>query len=58
MSSPRLFRELAIMLATFGGAVVGYAAGTGMEPAAHMSCAFVGMALFGAFADFCIRGGK
>jgi hypothetical protein len=58
MSPLRFFREMAIFLAAVGGTVIGYAATTQMEPAVNMTCAFVGMSLGGAFADFCLRGGK
>jgi hypothetical protein len=58
MSPIRFFREAVMLLATVGGAAIGFAATTHLEPVVNMSCAFLGMALFGAFTDICIRGGK
>lgn len=58
MSPIRFFREAIMLLATAGGAWIGFAATTHMEPAVNMTCAFLGMAVFGAFTDICIRGGK
>jgi hypothetical protein len=58
MSPLRFFREIAILLATVGGAVLGYAATLDMEPAINVVGPFLGMSLLGAFADICIRGGK
>lgn len=58
MSPIRLIREATMLLATVSGAVIGFVATLDREPAINMSCAFFGMAVFGAFADFCMRGGK
>ena len=58
MSPLRFFREIVMFLATVGGAAIGFTATAHMEPVVNMTCAFVGMALFGAFADICVRGGK
>lgn len=58
MSPLRFFRELAMLLATVGGTVLGYVATIHMEPVVNMSCAFLGMAVCGAFADICLRGGE
>lgn len=58
MSPLRFFRELTMLLATVGGAAIGYTATLHMEPTVHLVCTFLGMSLGGAFADFCIRGGK
>jgi predicted exporter len=58
MSPLRFFREMALFLATAGGAVIGYAATAHMEPTVNLTGAFLGMSLIGMFADFCIRGGK
>jgi len=52
--SPRFFRDAAMFVATAGGAAVGYCAGVGSDYQLIMS--MVGMGLFGAFADICIRG--
>lgn len=58
MSWLRFFREAMMLLATAGGAIIGFTATTHMDPAVNVVAAFVGMGLFGAFADICIRGGK
>lgn len=58
MSTARFVRELSILLSTVLGALLGYSAGTHFAPPWHMICAFVGMGVGGAFADFCLRGGK
>lgn len=58
MSWLRFFREAIMLIATVGGAVIGYSASVHLEPAVNMTCAFLGMALLGAFVDICIRGGK
>lgn len=58
MSTPRLIRELTMLIAAAGGAVIGYAAGQRFESSTHVILAFVGMSVAGAFADFCLRGGK
>lgn len=62
MSTHRLVREIALFVAVAGGAVIGYCAGQYFDPAldstARAVCSFVGFSIFGAFADFCIRGGK
>lgn len=58
MSTLRLIREVTIIAATAGGAVLGYAAGQSFGSTATLVCALFGMSAFGAFADFCMRGGK
>jgi hypothetical protein len=58
MSPRRFVREAVMLLAVVGGAAIGFAASTHMSDEMNMTCAFVGMASLGAFADFCIRGGK
>lgn len=58
MSTTRFLREVIILLVTVGGTVIGFTATRHMEPTVNIVCAFLGMALFGAFADICIRGGK
>lgn len=58
MSPRRVLGEAVLMGGVLLGTCIGYAAGTRMEPAAQMSLAFLGMALGGAFVDFCQRGGK
>ena len=58
MSPLRFFREAIMLLATVGGATIGFVATVHMEPVVNMTCAFLGMAVFGAFTDYCIRGGK
>ena len=58
MSPIRLLREAIMFLAVVGGAGIGFAASSHMSPEMNMTCAFVGMAVFGGFTDFCIRGGK
>jgi hypothetical protein len=47
-----------MLLFVVSGAAIGFVASTHMSDEMNMTCAFAGMALFGAFADFCIRGGK
>jgi len=56
MSPRRFFRELAIMACATGGAAIGYSAGVGMETSVQIVLAFLGMALSGAFAEFCLSG--
>lgn len=58
MSPLRLAREAVMLLAIVSGAAIGFAASTHMSDEMNLTCAFAGMAAFGAFADFCIRGGK
>lgn len=58
MSAARFIRELSILFATVLGAVIGYFAGLHLTTELHTICAFVGMGVGGAFADFCLRGGK
>lgn len=50
----RLIRELFVLGCTAGGAAIGYGAGIGLEPSAHLATAFLGMGLFGAFAELCL----
>ncbi len=54
--SLRFFRELGMLVGVLGGTLIGYGAGYRMEPTAHMACAFLGMALGGAFVHLCIYG--
>lgn len=56
MSPRRFIRELVVLACTAGGAVVGYGAGIGMETSVQLVLAFLGMALVGAFAEFCLFG--
>ncbi len=58
MSTLRFLREAAMLLAVISGAAIGFIATRHMEPTVNMVCSFLGMASFGALADFCIRGGK
>jgi len=58
VSRLRFFRELSLLLATVGGAALGYAAGAHLPSQQHVIVSFAGMALGGAFADWCLRGGK
>ena len=58
MSPLRFFREAVMLLAAAGGAAIGYAATVHMEPSVNIICAFLGMSVFSAFTDICIRGGK
>lgn len=58
MSPLRFVREVVMLLAIVGGAAIGFAASVHMSDEMNLTCAFAGMATFGAFADFCIRGGK
>lgn len=50
----RLIRELFVLGCSSGGAAIGYGAGSGLEPAVQLVTAFLGMALLGAFAEFCL----
>lgn len=54
MSPTRFLREFVIMVCTVIGTLVGYAAGSGAEPTVQMCLAFLGMALAGAAAEFCL----
>ena len=56
MSTRRFFRELVMFIGVVGGAVIGYCAGQPYEPSIQLVCAFLGMALGGAFTEVCIRG--
>lgn len=58
MSTRRLFGELFIMIGTVGGAWIGYAAGAQFDHAVHLTLAFVGMGLGGAFVDMCLKGDR
>lgn len=58
MSTLRLIREVMMFVAVVGGTAIGYAASHGFNQTTQVVCSFAGMALFGAFADFCMRGGK
>lgn len=58
MSTLRLIREVTILGAVGSGAALGYVAGQGFGSTATIVCAFLGMGALGAFADFCMRGGK
>jgi len=58
MSTLRFVRELTIIVASVAGALVGYAAGQRFDSSTHVVLAFLGMAMCGAFTDFCLRGGK
>jgi hypothetical protein len=58
MSPLRFFREGSIFLAAVVGTAIGYTATLQMEPTVNVVCAFLGMSIGGAFADFCLRGGK
>lgn len=54
MSPRRLARELVVFGCVVGGTVIGYGAGNGLTPTVQLSLAFLGMALCGAFAEFCL----
>lgn len=54
MSPKRFLREMTMLGCTVFGTVLGYAAGNGLEPSAHMCLAFLGMGLGGAAAEFCL----
>jgi hypothetical protein len=55
--SPRRFAlELSVFLCAAIGAAIGYRAGHNMEPTVQMILAFLGMAVGGAFTDYCLRG--
>lgn len=56
MSPKRFFRELVLLGCTAGGATLGFAAGGVVNPDARLGLAFLGMAVCGAFADFCLNG--
>jgi hypothetical protein len=58
MSALRILRELTMLVAVVGGAALGYMAGQNFDSATHIVCSFAGMAICGAFADFCMRGEK
>lgn len=58
MSPHRFIREMIILAFTATGALIGFIATVQMEPVVNSTCSFLGMAVFGAFADFCLRGGK
>jgi hypothetical protein len=58
MSPRRFLLELVIFLCAAAGAAIGYRAGFNMEPPVQIGLAFLGMAVGGAFTDFCLRGGK
>ena len=51
----RIICEFMVMGCSIGGAVLGYCAATEMEPAIQLALPFLGMALFGAFAEICMR---
>jgi hypothetical protein len=54
--SRRILREFMVMGCSTAGAVLGYCAATEMEPTVQLALPFLGMALFGAFAEICMRG--
>jgi len=58
MSTLRLIREVTLFVAVIAGSAIGYAAGQSFESTTQVVLAFTGMGLAGAFADFCMRGGK
>lgn len=58
MSPHRFIRELIVFSVAASGALIGFVATAQMEPTVNMTCSFLGMAALGAFADFCVRGGK
>lgn len=58
MSTRRLIREAGMFFIVFSGTALGYVAGQSFGSATQLVCAFLGMSISGAFADFCMRGGK
>lgn len=54
--SRRILRECMVMGCSTAGAVLGYFAADGLEPTVQLALPFLGMALFGAFAEICMRG--
>lgn len=58
MSTLRIIREITMFVAVVSGTAIGYAAGQSFGSTAQFVCAFLGMGVFGAFADFCMRGGN
>lgn len=56
MSPRRFLLELTVFLCAGAGAAIGYLAGYNMEPTVQMGLAFLGMAVGGAFTDYCLRG--
>lgn len=58
MSPRRFLVEFLVLAVASVGAIIGYSAGCGQEPATQIVLAFVGMGLGGAFTDICLRGGN
>lgn len=58
MSTLRLIREVTMLVSVASGAILGYAAGQSFGSTATLFCSFLGMSVFGAFTDYCMRGGK
>lgn len=58
MSTLRIVREATMFIAVISGTAIGYAAGQSFGSTTQFVLSFIGMGVFGAFADFCMRGGK
>jgi hypothetical protein len=54
--SRRILCEFMVMGCSTAGAVIGYCAASDMAPSVQLALPFLGMALFGAFAEICMRG--
>lgn len=58
MSTLRIIREATLLGAVALGTAIGYAAGQSFGSTVQFVLSFLGMGVFGAFADFCMRGDK